>query len=201
MAENHKITLAGLPLRVAPSEVRWNFTMKTADMAAVGGKVIQIVGLTTSDITVRGHFSPDRRYGDRDAFDQAERFRGYIKGLAKATAETTNPTPVRFTYPPRGWDFDVFIKKISPVVTTVDSVAPEWDLVLFPVEEGVREVVKGIKDLYIQRLMDGIGWKQTGYNGPMTQELAEQEMGGLSPEEYQRSLAAEAIGGQEGSLW
>ena len=33
-------------------------------------------------------------------------------------------------------------------------------------EADAGEIVKGVKDLYIRRLMDGVGWKQTEYNGP-----------------------------------
>lgn len=197
MATSHKMTLGGLPLRVNPEEVRWNFTMKTADQAAVGGKVVQILGVTMSDITVKGKYSPDRSKGDREAWQQAERFRQRMKTLARAASDDPTAPPLRFTYPPRGWDFDVFIKSISPYTLTAETLAIPWELTLFPVGEGARTVVKGIKDLYLKRLMEGIGWKQTAYNGPMTQAMVDEELGGRSWSEYMAQQYGEAfIGGQ-----
>lgn len=189
----HKMTLNGLPFRVNPEEMRWNFQMKVADQAGVTGKVIQILGLTMSDLTIKGRFSPDRSSGDREAADQAERFRIRMRDLARKSAEDATHPPVRLTYPPRGWDFDVYVKAISEVNLTVADFSPTWQLTLFPVGEGVTEIVRGIKDLYIKRLMDGIGWKQTDYNGPMTQDVVDQTLGGLTPEEYVVGQTGDAL--------
>lgn len=193
MATVHKMTLAGQGLRVNPDEMRWNFKMKVADQAAVGGKVIQILGVTMSDITLRGVFSRDRSMGDRDATDAAERFRIRMRNLARRGVEDSTTPSVRLTYPPRGWDFDVYIKSISPVDLTIGEFAPRWELSLFPVGEGASKVVRGIKDLYIKRMMDGIGWKQTAYNGPMTQALVDETLGGRSVEQYFAESMGEAF--------
>lgn len=184
MAVDHPMTLAGARLRVNPEEVRWNFKMKVADQAAVGGKVVQILGVTMSDITVGGRYVPDPRFGDTEPWQQAERFRQYIKEQARQYAESPSAPPVRFTYPPRGWDFEVYIKSITPYTNDVEDFSPTWQLVLFPVGEGANKVVRGVKDLYIKRMMDGIGWKQTAYNGPMTQALVDEMLGGVSAQDY-----------------
>lgn len=193
MATNHKMTLAGQPMRVNPDEMRWNFKMKIADQAAVSGKVVQILGVTMSDITLRGVFSRDRSMGDRDATDAAERFRQRMKKIASRSMVDSTAPPVRLTYPPRGWDFDVYIKSVSPVDLTIGEFAPRWELTLFPVGEGANKVVRGIKDLYIKRMMDGIGWKQTSYNGPMTQALVDETLGGRSIEQYFSESMGEAF--------
>ena len=172
MAADSKVTLGGYPMRVNPNEVRWNFKMKVSDSKAVGGKVIQILGVKLSDITIKGLYTPDRKAGDKESWEQQLRFREQVKTWARATEDVDDPKPLRFTYPPRGWDFNVFVVKVSAIrFATDESPAPGWELVLFPVGGGTRKIVEGIKDLYIQRLMDGIGWKQTAYNGPTQQEV------------------------------
>lgn len=191
----HKMTLGGAGLRVNPNEMRWNFKMKVADQAAVGGKVIQILGVTMSDITLRGQFSRDKSMGDRDATDAAERFRLRMRNIAARSMDDSTSAPVRLTYPPRGWDFEVYVKSITPVDLSVETFAPLWELVLFPFGEGSNKVVKGVKDLYIKRMMDGIGWKQTSYNGPMTQALVDETLGGESVEQYLGNQMGEAFAG------
>lgn len=199
MATDHPLTLGGYRLRVNPSEMRWNFGMKVADQAAVSGKVIQILGVKISDLTLRGQYSPDRSFGDREAWQQAERFRMWVKETSKAYADNPSTPPIRLTYPPRGWDFEVYIKSITPYTNRIDEISPMWELVLFPVGEGANTVVRGVRDLYIKRLMDGIGWKQTAYNGPMTQALVDEELGGQSVQDYVAQKTGEAFAGVGGS--
>lgn len=189
-----QMTLGGYRLRVNPNEVRWNFKMKTTDAKALGGKVIQILGVSLSDITVRGVFAPDRAKGDKEAWEQQLRFRDYIDGLTEDAYQAKDGVakPIQFTYPPRGWDFRVFVKTYSLTTIAVDEIAPTWEISLFPFDDGARRVVKGIKDLYIQRLMEGVGWKQTGYNGPMTQGEVDTMLGGQSPRDWTAAEMAAA---------
>ncbi len=196
MATRHKMALGGHPLMVNPEEVRWNFKMKVADTAAMGGKVIQIIGLSMSDITVRGRYSPDKSKGDTESWEAGMRFREWVKVVAKDNASSGGANTTRFTYPPRGWDFDVHIKSISAVKIEVGATAMEWDLTLVPVGSAATEVVKGIKDLYIKRLMDGVGWKQTDYNGPMTQAIVDEQLGGQSAQGlYETELGESFLAG------
>lgn len=164
-----KITLGGFPMRVNPNEVRWNFRMKTFDGKALGGKVIQVTGVKLDDISVRGQYAPDRSLGDREAWQQQLRFREWVDQQTEAVVDRT--VPIRFTYPPRGWDFRVFIKKFSGVNLTNEEIGQTWEISLFPFDAGAARVVDGIKDLYIKRLMDGVGWKQSDYNGPTQGEV------------------------------
>jgi hypothetical protein len=196
MASSHKMTLGGHPMRVNPNEMRWNFGMKVADQAAVGGKVIQILGVKMSDLTLTGQFTPDWSKGDKEAWQQAERFRQWVKVEARKYASDATTPPLRLTYPPRGWDFNVYIKSLSPYENSIPGLADlRWQLVLFPVGEGANKVVKGVKDLYIQRMMDGIGWKQSDYNGPMTQALVDETLGGSSVQDYVAGQMGDAFAG------
>lgn len=190
------MTLGGQTLRVNPEEVRWNFTVKARDRKSMVGKVVQILGVTLSDITIQGHYAPDRKYGDTDSWDQMLRFREWVKETSRALDDDAKQTPIRFTYPPRGWDFPVYLKGFAPMNFTVDDYAPAWNIVLFPVDNGARKVIESVRDLYIERLMNGIGWKQTAYNGP-TQAEVDTTLGGRSVEQYLADRNQEVL---EGSL-
>jgi hypothetical protein len=102
------------------------------------------------------------------------------------SARSNATTPLAFNYPPRGWRFQVFVKTLAAragegaVSHDVGTLNPGFTLTLFIVEDSTTRVVTGIKDLYIQRLMSGIGWKQTAYNGPMTQAEVDQTLAPFS---------------------
>lgn len=165
-------TLGGMPLRTNPTDIRWNYRMKTVEQRTMGGKVIQILGTTFSDITISGTFGRGRRdKGDTEGWQHQVRFRRQVQAWTKHAAENSGSKPLRFTYAPRGWDFQVFIRSFSDVHMSNDTINPSYTLVLFPVDDGARQVIRGIKDLYIKRLMDGVGWKQTAYNGPTQDEV------------------------------
>jgi len=163
--------LDGVPLKVNPDDIRWNFKMKTTDSKTMGGKVIQVLGTRLDDLTIQGQFSPDRAKGDTEAWQSQIRFRAQVEKWADRAANTENTNPLRFTYPPRNWEFKVYIKSISGIDWAIDAIAPRWTMVLFPMDDRATAIVKGIKDLYLKRLTEGVGWKQTEYNGPTQTEV------------------------------
>lgn len=191
------VTLGGAALRVHPTDIRWNFKMKTSETRTMGGKVIQILGTTFSDITVTGTYGRGRRdLGDQEAWQSQIRFRKQVKEWAEQAVQAADPTPLKFTYPTRNWSFNVFVRSLSDIEYTVDDINPSWTLVLFPVDQGSTKIIRDIKDLYIKRLMDGVGWKQTAYNGPTQQEVddALSPYGG-SAHDYLQAQYADAFTG------
>lgn len=188
-------SLGGKTFHIDPSLVHWDFAMKVVDTKTVGGKVIQVLGTTLGDMIVTGSFAPVRRRGQTAAWEAEEEFMEQVKDWARETEGETNPAPLRFTYPPRGWDFHVFIKNVSPTRQANEEFAPKYTLTLFIVEDRTRVVVKGIKDLYIQRLFDGVGWKQTKYNGPSQAEV-DSILQGRSIGDYLRDEFNQAAAGQ-----
>jgi hypothetical protein len=182
-------------LRTNPNEIRWNFKLKTNDAKTLGGKVIQITGLKISDITVKGQYAPDRREGDKEAWQQELRFRDWVDRMTEATKQGTQT--MRFAYAPRGWDFNVFLMSFSPTRIAPENIAPSWEIKLFPVSDSAKAIVDGIKDLYIKRLMDGVGWKQTDYNGPTQSEVDATlaPYGGSAQDYLEQGYEDEAYGG------
>lgn len=187
------MSLDGVRLWVNPDDIRWNFKMKVVDHKTMGGKVIQVLGTTLSDLTISGAFGRgDRAKGETEAWESEIRFRRQVEKWADRAVHTDNTDPMRFIYPPQKWDFQVFIRSVSGTDWSVENINPRWQLVLFPVDDRAQRVVKGIKDLYLKRLLEGVGWKQTEYNGP-TQMEVEEELSGRSVEEYIAGRAGEAF--------
>ena len=161
-------TLGGLPLPVDPNSVAWTFRMKTAEIVTLGGKVIQVYGTDLGDMSLAGTFG-------KGGWEARDAFTARVQAWANADSASLHPTPLRFSMPSRGWDFRVHVKAYSAQggehEHSNENFAPKWGLVLFIVEDATTKVVKGIQDLYIARLMNGIGWHQTDYNGPTQQEV------------------------------
>lgn len=193
-------SLGGLPLRCDPDSVEWDYGMKITEIDTVGGKVVQIIGASLGDMTVSGVFG----YGDTHAGDTAGwqyqlRFRDQVERWAEV-GNTGHAVPLRFFYPSRNWDFKVFIKSYTQpggqAAVTIDDhiINPAWSLTLFIVEDATGIVTKGITDLYIKRMIDGIGWHQTDYNGP-TADAVTATLGGKSIPDYLAAQIAAAASG------
>lgn len=183
-------TLGDIPFRAGPDEVRWDYRMKTAIFRTVAGKVFQILGCELGDLVLTGTFG-DGRKEDRGGWEADQRFHRQVQEWAKVQKGQSSPDPVRFTYRPRGWDFQVHVVDIAPIQMAVRNINPRWQLTLFIVDEASRKIVEGITDLYIKRLMDGIGWKQTDYNGPSSAEV-DALLGGGSLTEHLAQQAQQA---------
>ena len=190
--------LDGVPLQIDPDQVQWAYRMKIADTKTLGGKVVQILGTELGDMTVTGVFGAgDRTMGDTEGWQAQQRFAAWIKSMSR-TAEKTL-LPVRFVYAPRKWDFHVFVKRLDQEPYENQTFNPRWNLTLFIVQDNTGTVVKGIRDLYIERLMAGIGWKQTDFNGPRTQGEVDAITGGDLQGYLQGQFEGIASGQQPGT--
>lgn len=188
-------SLGGVPFVTSPEEISWNFKMKVVEKKTIGGKVIQIIGTTLGDMTVVGSFGRgNRKRGDEAGWEAQDRFKRNVAKWTRASGQGSNPIP--FVFPDRDWNFQVFIKNFQsaqgPIVHANDEINPKWVLTLFVVDAGSQEVIKGIRDKYIQRLMAGVGWAQTDYNGP-TQAEVDQLVGGRQVGEYLAEQAQHAF--------
>lgn len=162
-----KALLGGEAFSTDPESIRWNFRIKANRQRTIGGQVIQILGVKISDLTVTGRFGAETSLEPWQEYNQ---FRAKIKDWVNTLQQDPAATPLRFIYGPRNWDFGVYVKAFAPIQHTNENIAPQFQLTLF-INDGTNSIAKGIKDLYMKRLMDGIGWKQTEYNGPTQQEV------------------------------
>lgn len=169
-------TLGGIPFQVNPYDVNWDCSLKVIRKRTVGGFVVQIIGVHVGDITVSGVFAYGDTPGDSAGWQEQERFRAQIRTWADNAAQDINNT-IEFNFPAYNWSFQVYVKEFTSnsdeaIRLSNTILAPVWTVKLFIVQDRTKVVVKGIKDLYVQRLFNGVGWRQTNYNGPLTVEAA-----------------------------
>lgn len=171
-----RMNLGGRPLNANPDTVSWDFKMKTAETETLGGKVVQVYGVEVSDLIIHGNFGPpDRSRGETGSWQVRDRMQAQVERWMTQQVSSKNPQPLSFTYPDRKWSFKVFIKNFNsgqgPFTHANEDFAPDWQLTLFVVSDLTGRVVKGVKDAYLSRLVNGVGWKISSYNGPTQDEI------------------------------
>lgn len=160
--------LDGVPFRLDPTSISWDFTVSTNEVKTIGGMVVQIFGAKLGDLVVEGEFGIEGWQGQQ-AFLTRMVALGE-KQLDRWPAE--NNPPFRFVWPDRGWDFSVWLKSFTEPGSSQSVRAsninfnPKWQLTLFITDDNVQ-LKKVSEDAYLQRLFAGIGWQKTGFNGPL----------------------------------
>lgn len=183
MATVQHASLGGVVFRINPNEIRWDFNVKVHEQRTLGGKVIQVLGTTLGDLTIAGSFG-------KGGWRAQEKFYDQVKRWATNADKQLRAAPLKFSYPPRNWNFDVFVKGLATptgdgsVRLSKDEVDPKYVLTLFVVNEGARKVAEKIKDAYIDRLMNGVGWRQSEFNGPESLDNLLQGAGASSVAEF-----------------
>lgn len=179
-----------IAFRVDPDHIEWSFEVLTNVVETIGGRVIQIIGSELSDLTVTGSFGQDHSTPAGESWRQAEAFLLLIRQLMDyqsqdANKQTLMHPPAVFTYPPKNWRFNVYVKAFedadnpgTSVVLTPGKFNQRWRLTLFIVQDASTALVtagdsNGVINkqaeaaiaAYMARISDGIGWKFTAYTG------------------------------------
>lgn len=189
-------SLGGIRFRIDPSQVSIPYKMNVAVTPTVGGRVVQVHGVTFGDMTIRGLFGQDRT-NRRESWQLAEDFSTAVGKLVDkqsarptmAQLTGTDPTPMhptlRFLYndesspsrrglPVHDWDFNVYIKSLreiegeSTVSHTTGKYSYGYTLTLFIVQDNTGKLAQVAQNAFIDRLSKGLGWKRGPYNGLMT---------------------------------
>lgn len=206
-------TIGGIPFRINPSQVSWEYSVDTAVIPTVGGRVVQILGATMGDMTIRGLYGQERSGSRRESWQLAEEFQKGIAGLmdrqsvrpTRAQLNGTDPTPmhptVRFVYndtvearaaglPPHDWDFNVYVKALEDVggggMTVQHSTGKfsyGYTLTLFIQQDNTGKLATIAKDEFIERLSKGLGWQRTPYNGHFSTEELQKYLATNSPDD------------------
>lgn len=176
--------------RVDPNSIDWNWQIDTSVTPTLGGRVVQVLGATLSDLTINGSFGQDHGAGtDGESWLLAETFYKRIRSMmdhqsADATDSGKMQPPAVFTYSPKNWRFSCYIKDLvdpeggGSITHSTGKFAHNYSLSLFIVEElsdslikagtshGVLNAAKAKAiDDYLARISDGIGWHFSQYNG------------------------------------
>jgi hypothetical protein len=140
-------SLGDIRLRINPSQVHWEYSVDAAVIPTVGGRVVQVYGVTLGDMTVQGLYGQKRDGVPKESWELAEDFLKNIRRLAieqsrpvtAAQLSGVDPTPMhrtwRFYYnddtaerrnnglPIHNWDFQVSIKSLKDIAAPSFSLA------------------------------------------------------------------------------
>jgi hypothetical protein len=193
-------SIDGIPMRLNPTSISWPYTMKIADQRTLGGKVIQLLGVTLGDLTVEGTFGVGG-FEEQQAF-----FDRIVNYMDTQMPLKGNPSPLHFLWPERGWDFWCFVRSMTQqgaqtaIRADNKTFAPGFVLTLF-IQEDNGDLIRAVKTsaaaAFIGRLTAGLGWKQTAFNGPTGAEEVSAVLSGrtifqaLNDPEWLSSLAAQ----------
>lgn len=169
-------TLGDHLFRLDPASIAWDLRVKSSYTDTLGGRVVQVFGAEFGPMTIRGSFG-------RGGWQEQHAVLSKMIAIADAQAGATpgggimNPgAPIRFRYPPRGWDFAVYLISFSDgsgqITLTPGLNAPKWEIQLSIVEDNIDLKTVAI-DAYLNRINKGLGWKASAYNGPLSIEEAQ----------------------------
>jgi hypothetical protein len=201
--------------RLNPSDVNWNFEINTNVTETVGGRVVQILGATLSDLTIKGSFGEPRGAAHTESKVLAEQFLASMKSMADyqcrdSEVHAAMQQPAMFSFPTKGWKFRVYIKDLTDpsgggsITHKVGKFSYDYILTLF-IHSDVSDTSKILGNsngvlanqknqavsAYMDRIADGIGWKSSEYNGPGAGALSTGAIANAANEQKaQQKLAA-----------
>lgn len=143
-------------LRIDPEEIQWTYSLNTHIDNTYGGKVIQILSVSISEMTLPCLGG----LGGRDYLKSVEDF--FRNGMI--WQRDTGNVAI-FTYTPRNYRLKVFFSNLK-VVDNLRNVAFPFTLT-FNVQEDLAGVVKqNIMMQEIANLQAGIGYTSNQFNDP-----------------------------------
>jgi hypothetical protein len=156
-----------LNFRIDPESIEYNVKVHTSVTNTVGGRVIQVLGSSVSDVTIQGSIGEAHTRGRGTngehagvSWKMAVDFFQYVQGMQQLQAAGANTPgssnsgrfflkPATFVYSPKGLRFQCYIKSITDpagdgtagVVHKVGRSNYQYVLTLFPVQDS-GELVK-----------------------------------------------------------
>jgi len=204
--------------RIDPEDIKWEFKVNTKVFDTIGGRVVQVLGGSLSDIKIMGKYGEDRskKDGGGQSWKLQKAFVEKIRELMEYQSRDAQMhyefnkrmhPPARFVYPPRDWDFQVYVKSIQDPMggsahLSTGKYSHDYILTLFIVEANtatVRRVSDKAVNDYIARISDGIGWRYSEYNGVGTENVDPySDQWGVAIDEFREQLdpIADRIPGQ-----
>lgn len=156
-----------MTFRIDPESIDYNIRVHTNVQNNIGGRVIQVLGTSISDVIVQGSIGEARNLG-RDingehagvSWKLAIQFFRSIQNMQKAqSTHATTPgsamdssaiRPATFTYAPLGLRFPCYIKSIidpdgdgsAGIMHKVGRANYRYRLTLFPVQDGSTDLIR-----------------------------------------------------------
>lgn len=192
--------------RLDPENISWNWQVITNVVETIGGRVIQVIGAYLDDLTVTGSLGQDHQDAKHgESWQQASQFLDVVTRIMEfqsrdATAQAVMHRPAIFSYPPKNWRFQVYVKALTDpdggnsVIMTPGKLNQRYTLTLFIVQDASTALVKAGSSngvfsqkaydaisAYMARISAGVGWHFTAYNGQATGTLPKKKTGGGHP--------------------
>ena len=176
-------------LRLNPNAVDWNFQINTSVTETIGGRVVQVLGATLSDLTIYGSYGESRGRSNVKSRDYAEAFLSKMKQMAEwqardASRHAPMHSPAVFSFPAKGWRFQVYIKDLTDpdggggvthrpgkfsydyvLTMMIHADLSDTSKILGKSNGAIATSRDKAIESYITRIADGIGWRFTEYNG------------------------------------
>ena len=155
MAKN--IRIQGGPRVDLPNGINsftWKSNLRTSEESTVGGRVIQILGVDITGLTITAEIGSGGAKALRRLASQA---------AALIEWHVSSDRAARVTYPREGYDFYAFLKSVT-IKDSVDNIT--YPVALnFEVDEDVNNIAtKAAMGQELARLRDGIGYRKNSYN-------------------------------------
>lgn len=182
--------------RVDPDLIDWTWSVQTNVVETIGGRVIQVLGARLDDLTVRG--SLGENHADKatgQSWQQAQAFLTAVTAIMEQQASDAVQNalmhpPAVFTYPPKGWRWNVYVKGLtdpdgnSSLILKPGKANQRYVLTMFIVNESSALTAAGTTpngalaqqssqaiSQFMARISDGVGWTANKYTGTYTGSL------------------------------
>jgi hypothetical protein len=182
--------------RIDPDLIDWTWKVHVNTVDTIGGRVIQVLGAHLDDLTVQGSLGQDRtRKSGGESWQQAQTFLTTVTAIMEqqasdATVNALMHPPAVFSYPPKGWRWNVYVKALTDpdggnsLVLKPGKANQRYVLTLFIVNESSALTVAGTSETgalaqqsqtaisqFMARISDGVGWTANKYTGIYTGSL------------------------------
>jgi hypothetical protein len=170
------------------------FFYLTNVVETIGGRVIQVLGARLDDLTVQGSLGEDRAVSAGESWELAQAFLTTVTAIMEAQSADSNTQalmhpPAVFTYPPKGWRWNVYVKALTDpdggnsLILKPGKSNQRYSLTLFIVQESSALIPAGTVDgalaqqssqavaAFMARISDGVGWTANKYTGIYTGTL------------------------------
>jgi hypothetical protein len=166
--------LGDITFRINPDLIDWQFQVHTNVVPTLGGRVVQVLGASLSDIVIHGYYGENRaahvaRHNADEgspgrSWQLAESFSAEIHRLMRKQAPFPGgatgyrkPIPIRWFYPAKGWDFLVYVKALKDgrgdqvVNHQTGKFSYDYQLTLFPVKDNTYSMTGDVTTLKTAR--------------------------------------------------
>lgn len=184
-----------IAFRIDPESIQWNWQVLTNVVETIGGRVIQVIGAHLDDMQVSGSLGEDHSSRQGESWRQAIGFLNLVTDIMErqskdAQQQAEMHPPAVFTYPPKNWRFNVYVKALqdadggNSLVLKPDKINQRYVLTLFIVQDASTKLVRagttnGTFDqkaydaisAFMARISNGVGWHFSQYTGIATGNL------------------------------